>query len=167
MPTLDDLQVWYDAQCNGDWEHSYGVRIETLDNPGWHVRIDLAETLLFDQPFTPVRYGEPGGEDDPDRWMDCKVERFQFHGYGGPRQLEAILEVFLTWARSMPDWLSRPSEEVVQAREDWAFREHLGDEVGPETCQHTGCARKRIRHSVLCRAHHYEQVKGRPYPGDD
>ena len=29
------LQKWYKSQCNGDWEHSFGIKIETLDNPGW------------------------------------------------------------------------------------------------------------------------------------
>jgi hypothetical protein len=28
------LQGWYATQCDGDWEHEYGVSIETLDNPG-------------------------------------------------------------------------------------------------------------------------------------
>ncbi|MFD5200063.1 Imm53 family immunity protein [Streptomyces sp. NPDC058375] len=28
------LQGWYSAQCNEDWEHEWGGKIETLDNPG-------------------------------------------------------------------------------------------------------------------------------------
>jgi hypothetical protein len=28
------LQDWHAGQCDGDWEHSYGVDIGTLDNPG-------------------------------------------------------------------------------------------------------------------------------------
>ncbi|GHB54781.1 hypothetical protein GCM10010331_48120 [Streptomyces xanthochromogenes] len=32
---LDRLQSWYSAQCNGDWEHEWGIKIDTLDNPGW------------------------------------------------------------------------------------------------------------------------------------
>ncbi|MDP8910052.1 MAG: immunity 53 family protein, partial [Chloroflexota bacterium] len=34
------------AQCDGDWEHSYGVEICTLDNPGWSVKVDLQGTEL-------------------------------------------------------------------------------------------------------------------------
>jgi hypothetical protein len=36
----DEIQVvdeWYLGKCNGIWEHRYGVRIETCDNPGWLV----------------------------------------------------------------------------------------------------------------------------------
>ncbi|MGW1432997.1 Imm53 family immunity protein [Streptomyces sp. NPDC002431] len=43
---MDWLQGWYSAQCDEDWEHEWGVRINTLDNPGWSVRIDLEDTDL-------------------------------------------------------------------------------------------------------------------------
>lgn len=45
---LNWLQAWYADQCNEDWEHEWGVKIETLDNPGWSVSIDLEETDLED-----------------------------------------------------------------------------------------------------------------------
>jgi hypothetical protein len=48
------LQNWYAAPCDGDWEHSYGVQIETLDNPGWYVIISLADTPLEGTTFEPV-----------------------------------------------------------------------------------------------------------------
>ena len=35
------IEKWYKGNCNGDWEHSYGITIETLDNPGWDFTIDL------------------------------------------------------------------------------------------------------------------------------
>ena len=41
MDELQLLQEWYVAQCDGDWEHSYGVKIDTLDNPGWSLKVDL------------------------------------------------------------------------------------------------------------------------------
>jgi hypothetical protein len=40
---LGRLQEWYVAQCDGNWEHSFGVTIGTLDNSGWQVRLDLQE----------------------------------------------------------------------------------------------------------------------------
>lgn len=50
---LDWLQSWYGAQCDGDWEHARGVVIDTLDNPGWAVRIDLQETDLAEREYSP------------------------------------------------------------------------------------------------------------------
>ncbi len=38
---LGELQGWFLAHCNGDWEHSHGVSIATLDNPGWSIEINL------------------------------------------------------------------------------------------------------------------------------
>nr|TKK07812.1 hypothetical protein SrhCFBP13529_11555 [Stenotrophomonas rhizophila] len=46
MHALDRLQKWYADQCDGDWEHSFGIRIDTLDNPGWTVSVDLTDTAL-------------------------------------------------------------------------------------------------------------------------
>ncbi len=97
MSTLDELQAWYHAQCDGDWEHSYGVEIGTLDNPGWRVRIDLAGTALEGAPFEAV-------EDlAPERaWYRCWVEGDKFQGAGGPGELARLLRVFLDWAAARP-----------------------------------------------------------------
>jgi hypothetical protein len=93
--TLQELQDWYDSQCDGDWEHTWGVQIETIDNPGWHVRIDLNDTALDGLSFEPVVDIEPERE-----WMRCEVRGSQFVGAGGPQQLERILRTFLDWVRA-------------------------------------------------------------------
>ncbi len=46
MGLVEQIQAWYAAQCDGGWEHQYGVSIETLDNPGWCVMVDLSGTSL-------------------------------------------------------------------------------------------------------------------------
>lgn len=38
------VEDWYAARCDGDWEHEFGVRLVTLDNPGWNLSVDLADT---------------------------------------------------------------------------------------------------------------------------
>jgi len=169
MSPLDDLQAWYHAQCNGDWEHTYGIKIETLDNPGWSVRIDLTDTLLEGRAFDAVCLGDPNNPDDAD-WLDLKVEDNRFVGHGGALQLETILRAFLDWARALPadhapyvDWLETPWDLERSIAADQRFRDALGEEVGPELCRHEGCDRRRIRNSVFCRVHHYEQVTGRRY----
>jgi hypothetical protein len=42
---IQGLQNWYLAKCDGDWEHEFGISIETLDNSGWMVTIDLSNTI--------------------------------------------------------------------------------------------------------------------------
>jgi hypothetical protein len=90
---LAELQAWYLSHSNGDWEHAYGIRIETLDNPGWEVRINLRGTELEDRSFTPISDLDPEST-----WMECHVEDGHFEAHGGPAMLEPMLRVFLDWA---------------------------------------------------------------------
>jgi len=87
------IQTWYQAQCNGVWEHGNGITIETLATPGWQVTIDLAETVLEDRSMREfvVRRSERD-------WIVCKVEHGQFRGEGDPNKLAAILHIFETFA---------------------------------------------------------------------
>jgi hypothetical protein len=83
------LQNWYKINCNGIWEHSHGLRIANIDNPGWEVTIDLEETpvenAVFEKSFDL-------GEED---WLDIKVKDKKFKGYGDPNKLGVILKIFL------------------------------------------------------------------------
>src|SRR4051812_27638192 len=54
MTALERLQAWYFNQCDGDWEHGHGVRIETLDNPGWSLKVNLLDTDLEDRVFARI-----------------------------------------------------------------------------------------------------------------
>ena len=97
MPSiLERLSSWYAQKCNGDWEHSYGVRINTLDNPGWGVKIDLVETSLLDVPFSAIEIDL----DHEVHWLRCWKEGSTFHVACGPGRLEDGLEIFLLWAES-------------------------------------------------------------------
>lgn len=101
---LAELQRWYYSQSDGDWEHCYSIKIETLDHPGWRITIDLEETELEDASLAEVQHNEMGQryEDNPD-WFVCHKAGGKFEGLGGPEQLEAILGVFLTWLHSQPE----------------------------------------------------------------
>lgn len=93
MEVLKWLEKWYLSNCDGDWEHGYGIRIETLDNPGWAVRINLEDTLLEDKPFENVDYERT----DKD-WVHCKLKDGWYEGFGGACNLEEILNIFKLWA---------------------------------------------------------------------
>ena len=101
---LNRLTRWYLSQCDGDWEHSYGISIETLDNPGWHMRIELTDTGLAGVPFEAVQRGvaqEYSSGPDLSRWLTCKVAEDVFIGVGGLGDLEEIIRVFVDWAESV------------------------------------------------------------------
>ena len=99
MNTFEALQHWYQKQCDGHWEHRYGVTIQSLDNPGWLLTVDLVDTPLQDTPFGNLtEYAE-----DSQNWVDCRRKGNVFHGACGPLQLERVVRIFLDWAdRSVP-----------------------------------------------------------------
>lgn len=111
MSNLNRLQAWYEAQCNGTWEHHSGISIQSCDNPGWWVKIQLTGTPLSEKPFCPIEHNvslahmeriAAGLEGDScDRgsdWMLCHVKDNVFDGAGGPQKLDVILAAFLDWA---------------------------------------------------------------------
>ena len=101
---LEELEAWYEAQCDGDWEHQFGPTISTLDNPGWAVDIALEGTALEGREFVPVT------DLAPERtWMTCKVSENMFQGRGGAPMLGGILRVFLDWAREAPSESNDPA----------------------------------------------------------
>ena len=103
---LEWMEQWYAAQCLGDWAHSKGVTIQTLDNPGWLVKVDLQGTDLEDHLNEGLvqRSGEPPGEDNGNQggpeWMECAVREGKFIGAGDPGKLRDILHCFRAWARA-------------------------------------------------------------------
>lgn len=63
------LIEWYDSQCDGDWEHENGIQINTLDNPGWVLKVGLNETELQNKTFKKIKIDRS----DTD-WLCCFVE---------------------------------------------------------------------------------------------
>lgn len=98
MSELEWPQGWYLSQCDGDWEHEFGVTIETLDNPGWSLRVDLAATELDGLGFQSVQY-----EASEHVWWSCKVEERQFVAYCGPQNLLDVIRVFREWRSNSGD----------------------------------------------------------------
>lgn len=94
MDRLGLLKEWYKSNCDGDWEHSYGIKIDTLDNPGWSIDIDLVDTILENKQFKNVNMYF-----DDNNWIDCKVENNIFKGNGSIDKLEEILDIFLEWKK--------------------------------------------------------------------
>lgn len=92
------LEKWYTNNCNGDWEHSYGITIETLDNPGWDIKIDLKGTILENEiknyTFTKI---------NDDDWFGIKVENAEFYAFGDSNKLSFLLELFKSFVEEKSD----------------------------------------------------------------
>ncbi|HEU0120504.1 MAG TPA: Imm53 family immunity protein [Bryobacteraceae bacterium] len=84
---LERLQAWFENQCNGGWEYTWGIKIETTDNPGWLITIDLTDTKLNGDQKLLREYSAT----DMD-WLVCRINnRKQFVGAGDSTKLVAIL----------------------------------------------------------------------------
>jgi hypothetical protein len=105
-PILSKLMRWYYANCNEEWEHSCGVKIDTLDNPGWLVVINLEGTGIALESIPPTKVYR-----DKDDWCECGATHDPtmgglglpdmgnaFRGAGGPHNLAEIIEYFLRFA---------------------------------------------------------------------
>lgn len=97
MDTIERLQDWVQSHCDGEWEHHHGVAVESTNNPGWWVKVDLMGTALLEKPFERIARGDDSNDPQPP-WMRCYVEDGVFNGAGDPSTLNEILTVFFTWA---------------------------------------------------------------------
>ena len=94
MDILQWLQEWYLSQCDGMWEHGYGISIDTLDNPGWKVVVDGQtgrEALTF-----MIDYGD-------DDWLSVNASAERFDGTGDPGKLAQLLACVKDWVASSAD----------------------------------------------------------------
>ncbi|MBQ7319815.1 MAG: immunity 53 family protein [Clostridia bacterium] len=103
--TLSKLQLWFRLHCDGEWEHSEGINIETLDNPGWQVQISLKDTLLEQIDFPEILVGDPEKdnllndywEQAGEEWIRCYKEGHTLIGRCSPEMLERTLAMLLQW----------------------------------------------------------------------
>jgi hypothetical protein len=93
---LGQLQRWYAAQCNGDWEHTYGISIETVDNPGWYFKVELTDTYLAGRAFAEISENRA----DEKNAFICMVRDRAFVGSCAPNRLHEVIAIFLRWADS-------------------------------------------------------------------
>lgn len=98
------LTEWYRSHCNGDWEHQNGIRIGTLDNPGWSLSVDLGETEHSGRTMPP-KLMERSDSD----WVFVEVKDDEFRARGGSSNLSELIDVFAQFVKE-------PMASVAPAR---------------------------------------------------
>lgn len=89
MEIIKWLEKWYEFHCDGDWEHSYGVKIETLDNPGWSLTVDLVDTS-----FEKIQIEYSLIESSEIDWYGYSIKNGIFNAVGDPTKLLFLIELF-------------------------------------------------------------------------
>lgn len=73
-------------------EHSWGVQISTLDNPGWCVIIDLRDTRKQGASLERTRI-----ERSEHDWIDYRAVENRFEIHCGPKNLSEAVGLFVEW----------------------------------------------------------------------
>lgn len=89
MDGLDFVVDWFSTQCDGDWEHDVGIRIATLDNPGWSVDIRTDATVLAG-----IETEWSVSEESENSWLYWRATGHMFEARCGPGDLRRALDVF-------------------------------------------------------------------------
>lgn len=89
MEIVQWLQDWYAKQCDGDWEHLFGIKIDTLDNPGWSVDINLEDTELHG-----LELENEMVENSEEDWYSFEIKENVFKAAGDPQKLIFLLQKF-------------------------------------------------------------------------
>jgi hypothetical protein len=90
--SISGFERWYASQCDGFWEHGHGIKIETLDNPGWSVKIDLRDTTKEHGALDRKKIARSDND-----WITYCVEQQQFRIACGPLSLSEAVEIFMRW----------------------------------------------------------------------
>jgi hypothetical protein len=88
MENIEWLNNWYTSNCNGDWEHTYGIRIVTLDNPGWSFKADIIDTVHEGKTLA---IKELGKDDD---WYTAHCDGDLFEAFGDTTKLGLLITLF-------------------------------------------------------------------------
>ena len=100
---IEGLMRWYIDRCDGEWEHKNGFTIESTDNPGVIIRLDLTERDPL--PGQPDRVIRSEGEGTSE-WLDLRVRGGQLVGFASPillPQLMTEIDCLLSGAHSQSD----------------------------------------------------------------
>ncbi|MDP1834608.1 MAG: Imm53 family immunity protein [Chlamydiales bacterium] len=90
------MQNWYHSQCDGEWEYSCILCMQTLDFPGWSIDIDVDETSLAARKFPSISIHESSSQ-----WIDCWKEDSpsKFKGRCSSNKVLEVLAIFHRWAK--------------------------------------------------------------------
>lgn len=83
------LQDWYSSNCDGEWEHENSIKIQSLDNPGWLLEIEICNlsSRVSLKKWNVFELSE-------ENWIGYDVENNKFTASGDSTKLEALITIF-------------------------------------------------------------------------
>jgi Immunity protein 53 len=97
------LEGWYQAQCDGDWEHQKASRSERWTTLAGELKSTFkgqhSNGASFQSLMSALGQTTTGS--------DCRTSDGRFLGHGGARNLAEILSIFRGWASDGNGWRRR------------------------------------------------------------
>jgi hypothetical protein len=77
---------------------SPGIKIGTIDNPGWRITINVWGTELQDIPFEEVSHGL---SEEEEIWWHRKKEKSSFQAACSPTNFNKVITIFNEWVSAV------------------------------------------------------------------
>jgi hypothetical protein len=103
------LQGWYATQCDGGWEHENGLMIETTDNPGWFLKIDVRRTAMAGLIFAKREVHRSKHD-----WLIARSVEDRFEVACGPLNLGEAIHQFRLWVAEPGQGESQATDAIRQ-----------------------------------------------------
>lgn len=110
---LAALGRWASDQSLNYQAVSGRVQINTLDNPGWSLKVALGGTAMASRTLQPIEINRTEAD-----WCHCFTRDGQFMAFGGARNLGEAIGRFIAWANQLPAPSNDPSLDIVRLQ-DW------------------------------------------------
>jgi len=131
MEPIYYLQNWYNNQCDGYWEHIFGIKIYEYQNFSWVVEIDVVDTDIEDKPFKEIDINN--GNND---WIFCKVEDngthlkdkdtdlYKLYGLRWPNREYDDYNIFIEYKKFIGKGDKFKLEMILKIFKDWIERNY-------------------------------------------
>jgi hypothetical protein len=108
--------AWYKSHCDGDWEHSFGIDIKSMDNPGFWITIDLAETECSEMSLevTDNGFEQQYSDSPPSIWYKYWIEESKFICYCSTDAFEVVFDDFMKLVDGERARIGIPTFEATQ-----------------------------------------------------
>ncbi len=87
---IEGLIKWYRANCDGDWEHQLGFTIETTDNPGISLTVDIGKNPELNPAEDRIIQTEFGTRSASKHGCELRVRGGQLVGYADPGEASRL-----------------------------------------------------------------------------
>ncbi len=87
------LMYWFWSQCNGDWEHEYGIVLDTTSEGKWKLDISISNSILDGVEFISNDFIANAGNE-----VECKFDNQSLVVYADTQNIIRVLQSFRAWA---------------------------------------------------------------------